>query len=154
MSHCATTTKWKAPWPRGCNERAELNRRVQVTATKSWPSSRRKRGAEVDSQVAAPAELRTPNLHRANIAHNRVRMEGWRQRRPGSNARNPQEGKRKTLLTHTGLLMEGIGSISRWESTGTTSDLEVCRLPISAKVGAYSCRTTLKRDLWILIPPL
>jgi len=23
-------------------------------------------GAEVDSQVAAPAELRTPNLHRAN----------------------------------------------------------------------------------------
>jgi hypothetical protein len=39
-------------------------------------------------------------------------MEGWRQGRPGSNARNPQEGKRKqkekTLLTHTGLLMEGV----------------------------------------------
>ena len=65
-----------------------------------------------------------------------------------------QGGKRKNDLTLTGLLMEGIGSISRWESTGTTSDLEVCRLPISAKVGAYSCRTTLKRDLWILIPPL
>jgi hypothetical protein len=44
-------------------------------------------------------------------------MEGWRQRRPGSNARNPQERKRKqkrkTLLTHTGLLMEGM-----WRSVG------------------------------------
>jgi len=48
-------------------------------------------------------------------------MEGWRQRRFGLNAKNPQEGKRKrkekterenrkrkTLLTHTGLLMEGV----------------------------------------------
>src|SRR6267143_519836 len=32
---------------------------------------------------------------RAKIAQPRVRMEGWRQRRPGSNARNPREGKRK-----------------------------------------------------------
>jgi hypothetical protein len=28
------------------------------------------------------------------------------------------------------------------------SDLEVCRFPISAKVGPYSCRTTLRRELW------
>src|SRR5262244_3571300 len=34
---------------------------------------------EVDNQVAAPAEPRTPNLHRAKIARRRVRMEGWRQ---------------------------------------------------------------------------
>jgi hypothetical protein len=37
-------------------------------------------------------------------------MEGWRQRRPGSNGRNPQKGKEKKEkkhLTHTGLLMEG-----------------------------------------------
>src|SRR6202158_2846212 len=34
-------------------------------------------------------------MHRAKIAQLRVRMEGWRQRRPGSNARNPQEGKSK-----------------------------------------------------------
>jgi len=34
-------------------------------------------------------------------------MEGWRQRRLGSNSRNPQEGRRKTDLTLTGLLMEG-----------------------------------------------
>jgi hypothetical protein len=60
-------------------------------------------------QVAAPAELRTPNLHRANIAHNRVRMEGWRQRRPGSNGKTPDK-KRKTNLILTGLLMEGLGA--------------------------------------------
>src|SRR6266404_6005085 len=65
-------------------------------------------GAKVDYQVAAPAEMRTPNLHRAKIAQQRVRMEGWRQRRPSSKTRNPQEGKRKADLTLTGLLMEGL----------------------------------------------
>src|SRR5213075_2449342 len=34
-------------------------------------------------------------MHRAKIAQPRVRMEGWRQRRPGSKASNPQEEKRK-----------------------------------------------------------
>ena len=63
---------------------AELNRRVQVTATKSWgPTLTESVGTEVDSQVAAPTETRTPNWHRATIAHKRVRMEGWRQRRLG-----------------------------------------------------------------------
>jgi hypothetical protein len=71
----------------------ELNHRDQVTAAKSWPSFHRKTGAEVDYQVAAPTELGTPTMHRAKIAQPRVRMEGWRQRRPGSNARNPQEGR-------------------------------------------------------------
>jgi len=36
-------------------------------------------------------------------------MEGWRQRRPGSNAKKAQIEKRKTDLTLTGLLMEGLG---------------------------------------------
>jgi hypothetical protein len=40
-----------------------------------------KGGTEVDNQVAAPTESSTPNLHRAIIAQQRVRMEGWRQRR-------------------------------------------------------------------------
>src|ERR1700692_3704441 len=79
----------------------ELNRRDQVTAAKSWPSFHRKTGAEVDNQVAAPTELGTPTMHRAKIAQPRVRMEGWRQRRPGSNARNPQEGKRKQKEKNT-----------------------------------------------------
>jgi hypothetical protein len=47
------------------------------------------------NQVAAPTELGTPTMHRAKIAQPRVRMEGWRQRRPGSNTKNLQEGKSK-----------------------------------------------------------
>jgi len=66
-----------------------------VTAPNSWPSFRRKTRAKVDYQVAAPTELGTPTMHRAKIAQLRVRMEGWRQGLTGSNARNPQEGKRK-----------------------------------------------------------
>jgi hypothetical protein len=63
---------------------AELDRRDQVTATRSWPNFPLARGTEVDYQVAAPTASRTPNLHRATIAPQRVRMEGWRQRRLGS----------------------------------------------------------------------
>src|SRR5438105_14330981 len=70
---------------------AELNRRDQVTAAKSWPSSLRKEGTEVDNQVAAPTESSTPNLHRATIAQQRVRMEGWRQERLGSRAGTHRE---------------------------------------------------------------
>jgi hypothetical protein len=38
-------------------------------------------------------------------------MEGWRQRRPGSNEKTPDKKKKKekTVLTLTGLLMEGVG---------------------------------------------
>jgi hypothetical protein len=54
--------------------------------------------SKVDDQVAAPTELGTPVMHRATIAPPRVRMEGWRSGRPGSNARNPREGKRKHTL--------------------------------------------------------
>jgi hypothetical protein len=36
----------------------------------------------------------------------------------------------------------------------TNSELEVRRFPISAKVGGYSCRTTLKREVLMWIPPL
>jgi hypothetical protein len=55
---------------------------------KSWTSFLRKRGTEVANQVAAPTEASTPNLHRAKIAQQRVRMEGWRQRRLGSMGNN------------------------------------------------------------------
>ena len=78
-------------------------------------------GAEVDYQVAAPAEMRTPNLHRAKIAQEEC---GWKDGDRGGSARmqskhrkkgenkkrktSLQEGKRKSLLTLTGLLMEGL----------------------------------------------
>src|ERR1700692_3776397 len=68
---------------------------------RSWTSSLRKGGTEVDYQVAAPTESSTPNLHRATIAQQRVRMEGWRQRRLGSNAKPLIERKKKNRLdTH------------------------------------------------------
>jgi hypothetical protein len=76
-------------------------------------------GAEVDYQVAAPAEMSTPNLHRAKIAQKEC---GWKDGDRGGSARMPskpqKEGenkkrktplqeRRKTFLTLTGLLMEG-----------------------------------------------
>jgi hypothetical protein len=79
---------------------AELNRRDQVTATNSWPRFLRKRGTEVDNQVAAPTESSIPTMHRATIAQPRVRMEGWRQERLGSRAgTHREEEKNKNILT-------------------------------------------------------
>jgi hypothetical protein len=57
--------------------------------------------------VAAPAETRTPNLHRAKIAPRRVRMEGWRQWRLGGRKNRVQRKNKRTHLTPTRLLMEG-----------------------------------------------
>jgi hypothetical protein len=70
-------------------------------------------GAEVDYQVAAPAERRTPNLHRANnrsqkSADGRMATEAARLKR-----KNPLVRKRKTDLTLTGLLMEGLGRVAK-----------------------------------------
>ncbi len=62
---------------------AELIRRDQVTAPTPGPTPVEEIGAEVANQVAAPTELSTPTLQRATIAHKRLRMEGWRQRRLG-----------------------------------------------------------------------
>src|SRR3984893_5053361 len=80
-------------------ERGHPNSRAQPPRSgdcaSAWTSFLRKGETEVDYQVAAPTELGTPTMHRAKIAQPRVRMEGWRQRRPGSNGSNPQEGKRK-----------------------------------------------------------
>jgi hypothetical protein len=47
-----------------------------VTALMAWPSFHRNVETEVDNQVAAPAETGTD---RNKTAHQRVRMEGWRQ---------------------------------------------------------------------------
>ena len=69
-------------------------------------------------------------MHRATIAQQRVRMEGWRQERLGSKAgthreeeknkniltekeRKKERKKEKTYLTLTGLLMEGLNRDSQ-----------------------------------------
>ena len=62
---------------------------------------------EVDNQVAAPAETRTPNLHRARIAHQEC---GWKGGDSGDSAGRKNLVRRNNKgnpLTPTGLLMEG-----------------------------------------------
>src|SRR5205807_1766789 len=46
-------------------ESQKPRRRVPVTASIAWPTSIFEMEREVDNQVAAPAETRIPNLHRA-----------------------------------------------------------------------------------------
>ena len=48
-------------------------------------------------EVIAERNLPTTNWHRAKIAQQRVRMEGWRQRWLGSEPKNPV--KKKTRLS-------------------------------------------------------
>ena len=50
---------------------------------------------ECRPQVAAPPETSTPKLHGAKIRSKRVRMEGWRQRRPGSEEPTESEERKK-----------------------------------------------------------
>ena len=68
-----------------------------MTALIAWPNFHVGDGRKVDNQVAAPAETRTPNLHRAKkIAHQRVRMEGWRQRGLGAKEEEERPKSRAT----------------------------------------------------------
>src|SRR5258708_35576361 len=64
-------------------------------------------GAEVDYQVAAPAEMRTPNLHRAN--HRSQKRADGRMATEAARLKRKEPTGRKTGLTLTGLLMEGRG---------------------------------------------
>src|SRR6266852_1614860 len=83
--------------------------------------------SKVDNQVAATAETRTPNLHRAKIAHRRVRMEGWRQWQLGGREKLVQRKNKRTLLTPTGLLMEGVYTQNPdRESNGNISPTMTC----------------------------
>jgi len=84
-------------------ERWHPNSRAQPPRSgdcdRSWTSSF-ERGNEVDYQVAAPTESSIPTMHRATIAQQRVRMEGWRQERLGSRAgTHSEEEKNKNILT-------------------------------------------------------
>ena len=61
-----------------------------MTALIAWPTSVGKMEREVDNQVAAPAEMRTPNLHRA-------KTKSLTKSADGRVATVPLGGKRKTL---------------------------------------------------------
>jgi alpha-galactosidase/6-phospho-beta-glucosidase family protein len=50
---------------RSTKGKAKAQSRVSVTASNAWPSFYLRMETQVANQVAAPAETRTPNLHRA-----------------------------------------------------------------------------------------
>ena len=65
--------------------------------------------AKVCLSQRLPGAFFIARTHRANIAHKRVRMEGWRQRRLGSKEdHSTTKGNYRTDLTLTGFLM-GLG---------------------------------------------
>jgi hypothetical protein len=62
-----------------------------------WPlASVEEMGTKVDYQVAAPAEMRTPNVHRAKIAQQKSADGGMATEAARLHQKNPQEGRRKT----------------------------------------------------------
>ncbi len=87
-----------------------------------------KDGAEVDKQVAAPTETRTPNLHGAKnrsskSADGRMAAEAVRSGKVRT--------KRKLFLTPTGLLMEGVSTLRIVGRPASPSNVQV---PVS-KIG-------------------
>ena len=76
-----------------------------VTASIAWPNFHPGDGTEVANQVAAPAETRTPNLHRAT--RSLIEECGWKGSDSCSSARKMTNKNQDNLLTLTGLLMEG-----------------------------------------------
>ena len=58
--------------------------------------------------MAAPTESRTPNLHRAKIAQHKSADGRVATEAAWLRAKDPLR-KSKTVLTRTGLLMEGVG---------------------------------------------
>jgi hypothetical protein len=65
------------------------------------PAPVKERGAEIDNQVAAPAEMSTPNWHPAKIAQEEC---GWKDGDRGGSAQmqRPPTGKEKNRLDSHG----------------------------------------------------
>ena len=89
---CVKKQNTKQSQNRSRKRKGKGQSRVSVTALIAWPRFHSARAEPQGAkQMAAPAETRTPNVHRAKTNRSsRVRMEAWRQR--------PLGGK-KTLLT-------------------------------------------------------
>jgi hypothetical protein len=67
--------------------------------------------AKADYQVAAPAETRTPNWHRAKN-RSQTSADGRMAAEADEFHRRPLDWNHKTCLTQIGLLMEGLGDKS------------------------------------------
>lgn len=91
-----------------------------MTATRSWPNFPRKGELRTIIRWQHLLNREHPTGTERKIAHTRVRMEGWRQRRLGRTAQRQKKkekskktliGKEEKLLTGIGLLMEGPGGL-------------------------------------------
>src|ERR1700682_3131952 len=115
MTPCAPTAPSSARWRRAELKMVERNRRVQVTAAKPWPNFPAQAGKTrsiLREQHLLQRER--PAGTERKFAQQRVRMEGWRQRRMSSEEdHSTSKGNYKTGLTLTGLLMEGLEGVAR-----------------------------------------
>jgi hypothetical protein len=70
-----------------------------MTALMAWPNFHAGDGREVENQVAAPAETRTPNWHRAT--QSLIKECGWKGGdRVGLGAREEQRKDQTTSAAH------------------------------------------------------
>ena len=80
-----------------------------MTASNAWPNFYFQNGRKVDNQVAAPAETRTPNWHRAKQNRSSKSADGRVATGPARLRRmNEKQNLCRNNLTPTGLLMEGV----------------------------------------------
>ena len=98
-----------------------------MTASNAWPNFYFQNGRKVDNQVAAPAETRTPNLHRAKQNRSSKSADGRVATGPARLRRmNEKQNLCRNNLTPTGLLMEGVYTQNpRWP--GSMSVIEILR---------------------------
>jgi len=111
-----------------------------VTASMAWPrfasATAEPQGAK---QIAAPAETRTPNVHRANESLPESADRSMATGRLGRKKKTLfNEARRKTYLTPIGLLMEGFGGKSatagiavRGETVLKALDASRCRIQVT-----------------------
>src|SRR5579859_6854789 len=94
---------------RSRREKTKAQSRVPVTALMAWPRFHSARAEpQGANQIAAPAETRTPHMHRANRFA--PRECGWKHGDSGYSAGDKnlvQHSPTRIDLTPTGLLMEG-----------------------------------------------
>ncbi len=80
-----------------------------MTALMAWPNFHREMEREVDNQVAAPAETRTPNLHRAKqIAHRECGWKGGDRVGLGAEEERKQDQKSRATVSflHGGMVTD------------------------------------------------
>ena len=92
-----------------------------MTASNAWPTSIFKMEERSTNRWQHRLKREHPTgTERTKIAHQRVRMEGWRQWQLGGRKNRVQRKNKRTHLTPTGLLMEGVSAQNPVNESPTT----------------------------------